>query len=423
MAPRARRRAATAPPPLLLLLLLPSLCTALVWQNWAFNQQFNVTGIVNATTEADVAAVLLAHARVKPFGAAHSFSGIDGTSGVMLRLVPPADPVARLGPGTVRAHAGLHLYELNALLESRWGLALANLGAIAMQTVAGATQTNTHGTGATTGTAGFITGFTAVLPNGTAVYANSSTHAELFRAGRAGAGALGVLTWVELAVVPLWRLEKITVPGYALPDLLAAVPALRRQWPRVEWWYTPYANASGTVVVRADVPASAPVTGCWGAPSYPTPLTPPPDGLAAWPAGTSACTDVSYKALTGATGDDFTRYTEMEMMVGEADFGALAADFAAFQDSVAPQCASAACRRSLHTGGRFVSADDIWLSPFYGRDTAVFSMVVYGSVTDEADPAVVQLYDAGLQSAALRYGARPHLGKNNYYRDRVYSLA
>lgn len=120
--------------------------------------------------------------------------------------------------------------------------------------------------------------------------------------------------------------------------------------------------------------------------------------------------------LTGTTGDNYNRYTEMEMFVAEDDFPSLAADFAAYQDSVASQCATADCRATLHTGGRFVSQDDIWISGFYQRDTAVFSMVVHGTLTTEADPATVKLYDSGLQAAALKYNnARPHLGKNNYF--------
>ena len=226
----------------------------------------------------------------------------------MLNIVPPADPVSRLDATTVRVHAGLHLWQLNGLLESRWSLALANLGAISMQTVGGATATNTHGTGPTTGLSGFIRGFTIVLANGTAVYANAVQHAELFAAGRTGYGALGVLVWVDLVVVPLWRMERIQVP-YDLDTLWAQLPALRTQFDRVEWWWTPYNTASAVLLVRAAVPISTPVTGCWaGGHSYATPLTPPPRGMAAWPAKTSACVDVSYKVLAG-NGDDFAVYT------------------------------------------------------------------------------------------------------------------
>ena len=168
------------------------------------------------------------------------------------------------------------------------GLAMENLGAIANQTVAGATATNTHGTGPTTGLSGFITGITIVLANGTTLYCNATMNSAVFAAARTGYGALGVLVWLDLAVVPLWRMERIQVP-YNLDALLSALPALRAQYDRVEWWWTPFNLNSATLLVRAKT--TGPITGCWpGGKSYPAPLTPPPTGMAAWPARTSACT-------------------------------------------------------------------------------------------------------------------------------------
>ena len=47
---------------------------------------------------------------------------------------------------TVRVQGGMRVKELNSVLHEA-GWALPNLGAIAMQSVAGATSTSTHGTG------------------------------------------------------------------------------------------------------------------------------------------------------------------------------------------------------------------------------------------------------------------------------------
>ena len=104
------------------------------------------------------------------------------------------------------------------------------------------------------------------------------------------------------------------------------------------------------------------------------------------------------------------------------NFTAIVNDFVRFQASVQGQC-DAACVKTLHTGGRFVDADDIWLSPFYKRDTAVVSMVVYGTRTTQADPDVVYRYDQGLHHAALAYASRPHLGKNNYFSQHTMATA
>ena len=326
----------------------------------------------------------------------------------MLRLVPPADPISRVSATRVRVHAGTPLWRINALLEERWGLALANLGAIANQTIGGATATNTHGTGPTTGLSGFVAALTIVLANGTVLDASPDANSRVFAAARTGYGALGVVTWLELAVVPLWRMERIQ-SSWDLDALRAALPALRAQFARVEWWWTPYNKASAVLLVRANVPLTTPVTGCWGSAPYATPVTPPPAGMASWPPGTSACIDVSYKVLTG-TGDDFNTYTEMEMMVDDRNGTALLSDFIAFQDSVRAQWNASV---GIHTGVRYVVGDDIPLSQFYGRNTTVCSMVVYGpSKTQAADAATVSLFHRGLQALAIPYGARPHPGKN-----------
>jgi hypothetical protein len=65
---------------------------------------------------------------------------------------------------------------------------------------------------------------------------------------------------------------------------------------------------------------------------------------------------------------------------------------------------------------RFVSADDIWLSPFTGRDTAVISSIVQGNRTAGGDPSEVKLYDSALQEITFdKYMGRPHPGKLNYF--------
>lgn len=70
----------------------------------------------------------------------------------------------------------------------------------------------------------------------------------------------------------------------------------------------------------------------------------------------------------------------------------------------------------LFTGVRYVTGDDIPLSPFYARDTAVVSMIVFGNDTAGGPEAEVQLYDLGLQAmAAANYSGRPHPGKWNTF--------
>src|SRR3954466_4784234 len=125
------------------------------WRNWAGNQRCEPRAVASPRSVDEVAQTVAAAAqrgrRVKPVGAGHSFTGIALTDGVQLRL-DALTGLRALDPGTgrVTVGAGTRLSELNRLLAEH-GLALANLGDIDTQTVAGALATGTHGTGARLG--------------------------------------------------------------------------------------------------------------------------------------------------------------------------------------------------------------------------------------------------------------------------------
>src|ERR1700685_4395150 len=121
------------------------------WQNWAGNQAAAPQRVITPRSAAEIAeAVALATLdglTVRMTGSGHSFTPVAVTSGVMLRpgglrAIRSVDEEA----GEVTVEAGCRLRDLNEHLYAR-GLALANMGDIQEQTVAGAIQTGTHGTG------------------------------------------------------------------------------------------------------------------------------------------------------------------------------------------------------------------------------------------------------------------------------------
>ena len=142
-------------------------------------------------------------------GSGHSFTPVAVTTGVMLRpgglrAVRAVDTAA----GEVTVEAGCPLRDLNEYLDAR-GLALANMGDIQEQTVAGAIQTGTHGTGRDLGgIAAQVTALEMVLADGSIVACSADHEPELFQAARIGLGALGVLTAVTLRVVPAFLLHR-----------------------------------------------------------------------------------------------------------------------------------------------------------------------------------------------------------------------
>src|SRR5205807_3408618 len=122
-----------------------------LWRNWGGNQRCAPVEIAQPRSVEDLAEVVKSAGkeglRVKAVGSGHSFTDVACTSGVQVRL----DEHARVlrydpEPSTVTVASGMTLAALAGELARR-GLALANLGDIGYQTVAGAISTGTHGTG------------------------------------------------------------------------------------------------------------------------------------------------------------------------------------------------------------------------------------------------------------------------------------
>src|SRR5262249_54650638 len=132
----------------------------------------------------------------------HSWSPLVVTNEILLNL-DHLNELVMLDAESMRVTvgAGIRLKQLNALLP-QFGLALANLGSIAEQSIAGAAATGTHGTGLTIGNlATQIVGMHLVTANGQVHVLSAETTPELMRAARVNLGALGVVTQVTLQCV------------------------------------------------------------------------------------------------------------------------------------------------------------------------------------------------------------------------------
>jgi FAD/FMN-containing dehydrogenase len=92
-------------------------------------------------------------------------------------------------------------------------VALANMGDIDRQALGGAVATGTHGTGRTLGN--FSTQVIALriaLASGELVDCSPAVEPDLFAAARLSLGALGIVTRVTLRVMPAYRLHQRTWP-------------------------------------------------------------------------------------------------------------------------------------------------------------------------------------------------------------------
>jgi L-gulonolactone oxidase len=152
--------------------------------------------------------------RVRVAGSGHSFTDLVPTDGLLLSLAR-MDGILDVdrASGLVRVQAGITLHSLSRTLAGH-GLALANLGDIDVQTVAGAISTATHGTGARLpNLSAQVAGLQIVLADGSTLSCSARENAEVFRAARVGLGALGVIAEVTLQCVPAFTLRGVDAPA------------------------------------------------------------------------------------------------------------------------------------------------------------------------------------------------------------------
>lgn len=185
------------------------------WSNWAGNVT-DSAAVLSPRTQDELVEMVHSSAaagrRIRPVGSGHSFTPIAQAGDTRLSLRHLSGIVAAdRATGRVRVLAGTTLRVLNRALDLL-GLAMPNLGDIDAQTLAGATSTGTHGTGATLpGLSAGIVGLRLVTPDGASRWVDESDP-ELFGAARVGLGALGVVTEIELACLPAYRLRAVERP-------------------------------------------------------------------------------------------------------------------------------------------------------------------------------------------------------------------
>jgi FAD-linked oxidoreductase len=182
------------------------------WRNWGRSESSRPEFVARAESVAEVIAVVqLARDRgltVRPIGAGHSFTGIAATNGIQLD-VSALDGVLAVDGNRVTLGAGTNLYQLPTLLKP-YGLALANMGDIDRQTIAGATSTGTHGTGATFGgLATQVRAVTLVTADGSLLTVSETENAELLPAVSLGLGAFGILVEITIECVPAFAMRAI----------------------------------------------------------------------------------------------------------------------------------------------------------------------------------------------------------------------
>jgi L-gulonolactone oxidase len=150
---------------------------------------------------------------VKVVGSGHSFTDIACTDGTLVKLdqynqVLAVDREA----GTVTVQSGITILDLAAAIAP-FGLAMENIGDVGYQTLSGAISTATHGTGEKLrNIPSQVVGLRLVLADGSTLDCSAELEPEVFEVARVGLGALGVISTVTLRCVPAYFVRSVQQP-------------------------------------------------------------------------------------------------------------------------------------------------------------------------------------------------------------------
>ena len=386
-----------------------------MWRNWAGNQHATPRRVLTPRTADEVAAAVTAAAEegltVRMVGTGHSFTGAALTEGVLLRpegltALRTVDAVR----GLVTAEAGMTLRAFNEHLAGH-GLALANMGDIQEQTLAGATQTATHGTGReAAGLVSQIAALELVLADGTKVTCSREERPELFDAARAGLGALGIVTAITWRAVPAFTLRAREEP-MAWAEVLDRLDELAAGNEHFEFYWFPHTD--GCLTKRNNrVPGPAePLSAFrhWLDDEF---LSNSVFAMvnrvgSRFPGAVKTINGISARALGARTYSDrsdrvFTsprrvRFKEQEYAIPREELaGALREVRSVIERSD--------WRIGFPIEVRLLPPEDPWLSMAYGRDTAFIAIHVFHS-TDHGE------YFPTIEEVLTALGGRPHWGK------------
>ena len=384
------------------------------WHNWAGNQTASPETVLDPASGAETAEMVRsAHAggrAVRVTGSGHSFTGAAVANDVLMRLdrlsgILEIDRTAM----TVRVGAGTPLWRLNELLHAE-GLALANLGDIAYQTVAGAVSTGTHGTGvALGGLAAQIRGLTLVDGCGNVHECRAGLNEDILDVARVAVGALGVLTEVTLAVVPSFLLHATEMP-MRVDAVLGAVDELVHSNDHFEFFWVPHTGWALTKRnnrtdrgreplprVRGWIETTFMENVAFGAVCRLGRMVPsaiPRLAKALPSSGERSYVDHSHRVFVSPR---LVRFYEMEQSVPiEAMPSAL--------NEVRAMVERKGYMLNFPVEVRFTAADDIPLSTAHGRTSAYIAVHVYKGMEHEP-------FMRDVEDIMRDHGGRPHWGK------------
>lgn len=382
---------------------------AIPWRNWSGSQHCLPRARVAPASVAELQALVVeATGTVRPVGAGHSFTPLVPTEGTIVSLSRMSG-VVESDAQSLQATlwAGSRLGDIGGPLEEA-GQALVNMPDIDEQTLAGCLATATHGTGAGMGCmSSYVTGLQFVNGRGELVNCDGDNNSDIFQAARVSMGALGVLTQVRMQNLAPYRLRREVI-WHELEEILAIADAMADSHRNFEFYYLPFSGMGFTDTHDfTDEPIGT------------TEKVDPNEGVMElklardWLENYPKVRELILGGYMRTISNEVTverswknyasernvRFNEMEYhMPREHGLKALQ-EIRKVLESNFPEV-------FFPIEVRYIKGDNIWLSPFYGRDTMSIAIHRYFE-EDYSD------YFAAIEPIFRKYDGRPHWGKLN----------
>lgn len=366
-------------------------------RNWAGNLTFTPEQLHRPTSVDDVCALVARAERIHALGTGHSFSPVADGPGELLTVADlPRVVVIDPAQSTVTVSAGVRWGELAPLVHSA-GFALAAMGSLPHISVAGSIATGTHGSGDNTRCLGAaVVGLDLVTATG------ELRHLSQGDAGFDGSvvalGCLGIVTSVTLDLVPSYELRQRVYEGLAWDDALGQFDAIMASGYSVSMFtrWTP----GGVDQVWVKQLCSARDAVDWsGATLADGPRHPVP-GM-----------DPIHTTQQGSPGSWFERLPHFRLDFAPSSGAELQTEYLLPREHALPainalRAIGDRITPVLQIGElRTVAADELWLSPCYGRDSVALHF------TWIADLAAVRPALHAVEEQLAPFDPRPHWGK------------
>ncbi|MGI8688465.1 MAG: D-arabinono-1,4-lactone oxidase [Thermomicrobiales bacterium] len=364
------------------------------WTNWAGGVTCVPARLAMPESEAALVALFreAEHTgwEMRVAGSGHSFVPLCASNGVLLSL-DGMQGVVETEPAAMQATiwAGTKIHQIGAPLLAV-DMAMETMGDIDRQSLAGAIGTGTHGTGPTLGSiATQVVGLRLLTASGDYLDCSAEREPEIFAAARVSLGMLGIITRVTLRLLPAYRLHEHTwIASFdeCMADLATLIAATRH----FEFFWSPGDDACA---MKALHPTDAEQ---WEQPE----AEPDVQGRLARYVHPDRV-DWSYRILPSERN---IRFNEMEFAVPAAHGPDCLRESRQLMREKHPDVTWPGEYRTLH-------ADDIPLSPAYGRETVTIS--IHQDATLPHHP-----FFTDAEAIFRNYHGRPHWGKMHWHSGR-----